>query len=191
MVRAMDDFRVVATVLSMVLGLAVARLLLGLVTVFRARSTCRPDWMPLAWAGVLFLFIIQYWWAINDATLQALDMNFLHFVFFVVMTFFLFLSTALLLPSRPEDELEGLRAYFDGDGRYALLALVAFLVCGLIANLAFFRPEITSAWALLEIPMIAIPCAVFVAVTRRRKALLTAVYVPLFILDLWVSIEGG
>lgn len=187
----MEEFRVVATVLSMVLGLGVTRLLLGLVTVFRTRATCRLDWLPLAWAGVVFLFMLQYWWTINSLPVEAAQFNFFSFLYFIFMTLFLFLAAALVLPNRPEDEVAGMQAFFDRDGRYALLALATFLACGLTANLIYFRVSIFSAWGLLEIPMIAIPCAVFMAASRGRKALLTAMYIPLCLVDLWVSLNAG
>lgn len=187
----MDDFRVVATVLSMVLGLGVTRLLLGLVTVFRTRATCRIDWLPLAWSGLLFLIILQYWWAINSLGSEGFSFSFVNFVFFIIMTLFLFVSAALVLPNRPEDEADNMRSYFDRDGRYALLSLAAFLICGLVANLIFFGVSLFSLWGLLELPMIAIPCAVFLTTSRGCKAVLTAAYIPLSLVDLWVSLNTG
>lgn len=187
----MEEFRVVATVLSMVLGLGVTRLLLGLVTVFRTRTTSRIDWLPLSWSGVLFLFILQYWWAINSLQNYSLALDFYSFVYLIIMTMFLFLSAALVLPNRAEDEFDGMQAYFDRDGRYALLSLASFLVCGLAANLIFFGAPLFSVWGLLEIPMVAIPCAVFLAASRRRKVLLTVAYIPLSLVDLWVSLNTG
>lgn len=187
----MEEFRVVVTVLSMVLGLGVTRLLLGLVTVFRTRNTSRLDWLPLSWAGIVFLFMLQYWWTINSLQIEYSNFKFASFLYFIFMTLFLFLAAALILPNRPEDEVGGMKEYFDRDGRYALLALATFLACGLVANLIFFRVSLFSVWGLLEIPMLTIPCMVFVTVPRGRKVLLTAAYIPLCLIDVWVSLNAS
>lgn len=57
----MNNFPIVATVLSMILGLSVTRLLLGLVTVFRIRRSAKPDWVPLVWAVMLFTIQLDFW----------------------------------------------------------------------------------------------------------------------------------
>ncbi|HIE5335828.1 TPA: hypothetical protein ACXNPF_005939, partial [Pseudomonas aeruginosa] len=62
----MENFHILATVLSMILGLSITRVLLCAMTVFRIRRTAQPDWVALAWALVLFLFQLQFWWALND-----------------------------------------------------------------------------------------------------------------------------
>lgn len=41
----MSNFPIIATVLSMVLGLSVTRLLLGVLTVFWIRRAAAPDWV--------------------------------------------------------------------------------------------------------------------------------------------------
>ena len=121
----------------MILGLSVTRLLLGLVTVFRIRRTSPIDWVPLVWAVVLFETQLEYWWAINQLPSLRTTYTFEEFIFLVLLTLTLFLSAALLLPSRNEDELNGLRVYFEQDGRYSLLSYSAFLTLGFVANIFF------------------------------------------------------
>ena len=95
----------IATDVSMVLGLGMTRLLLGLVTVFRTRSISPVDWLPLTWAAVIFVMMLQYWWAINRLPLVMTNFFFVNFSYIIVLTLMLFLSAALLLPSREEDEV--------------------------------------------------------------------------------------
>lgn len=126
----MGSFPVIATVLSMVLGLSITRLLLGLVTVFRIRYSSSADWVPLAWSFVLFEAQLEYWWSINQLPQLRATFTFPEFVFLVALTLMLFVSAALLLPSRGEDEQVSLQNYFERDGRFALLAYAAFLALG-------------------------------------------------------------
>ena len=185
----MDDFRMISTVLSIVLGLGVSRLLLGLVTVFRIRRRSRPDWIPLAWVGFVFADQLQFWWAINQLPAIHPAFGFADFIFLVMLTFMLFLTSALLLPSRAEDETDGLWRYFQQDGRYGLLAFAGFLILGFLANLLFFQADPFATWSLLEVPMIAVPVAVFIARSRRTQAWLTMAYLPLLTVDTWVSLQ--
>lgn len=186
----MDEFRMIATVLSMVLGLGVTRLLLGVVAVFRARQQSPVDWVPVAWAGCLFMEQLQYWWAINFLPTVRSEFSFLDFLFLVLLTMTLFVAAALLLPSRPEDEQAGLRAYFDKDGRYGVLAIAVFSTLALAVNVFFFEATPLSAWGALEVPLIAIPLAAFLARTRRSQVLLVAAYVPLSLIDMGVVLNS-
>jgi hypothetical protein len=184
----MDTFHPMATVLSMVLGLGVTRLLLSAVTVFRTRKTSAVDWVPLAWATSLFLTQLEYWWAINQLPTTRPEFSFLDFVSLVVLTLMLFVASALLLPSRPEDEEGGLRAYFEGEGRYALLAMATFTAMGFAANLVFFSAPLWSLWALMDVPMLALLLIGFFGKARRIREGAAALYLPLLTVDVWISL---
>lgn len=102
----------------------------------------------------------------------------------------LFLSAALLLPSRNEDETGGMRLYFEKDGRYALLAYAAFLLLGAVANVVFFEAPPLAAWALLDVAMIVLPIVTFAVKSRSVYAALTLAYLPLAALDTWLSLTS-
>ncbi len=99
----------------------------------------------------------------------------------------LFLTAALLLPSRSEDETEGLRAYFEQDGRYALISLTGYLLLGFVVNLFEFEGSLDAAWAFTDIPLIILPVLAFILRERKYYAAITLVYVPLSALDIWIS----
>lgn len=182
------NFPIVATVISMVLGLSVTRLLTGLVTVFRIRRKSPLDWVPLAWSCVLFIMQLQYWWAINQLSTLRQTFQFGEFIFLVLMTLMLFLTAALILPSRGEDEAQGLRVYFEQDGRFALISLSAFLLFGLVVNVFGFQSPLEAAWAITDIPMIILPALAFFLRDRKYYAVITAIYLPLCGLDVWISL---
>ena len=78
-------------------------------------------------------------------------------LFSVAMTLMLFVTAALLLPSRAEDETQGLRAYFEANGRYALLSLSSFLLFAFGLNVFYLEQPYEAVWAVLDLPMIALP----------------------------------
>jgi hypothetical protein len=185
---ALTNFSIIATILSMVLGLSVTRLLLGLVTIFRIRRTSRLDWVPLVWSFVLFETQLEYWWAINQLPSVKSAFTFPEFIFLVLLTLMLFLSAALLLPSRSEDEQDGLRLYFERDGRFALISYSAFLALGFFVNIFFLKQSAESEWAYLDIILMILPITAFLAKPRKVYATLTLLYLPLSVFDTFLSL---
>lgn len=186
----MSNFPIVATVLSMVLGLSVTRLLLGFLTVFRIRRGAPVDWVPLVWAGILFMIQLEFWWAINQLPSLQPTFSFPEFVFLVLLTMMLFLSAALMLPSRSEDEQFGLRLYYEQDGRYALLFLSSFLMLGFVVNSLLFKAPIVSMSTVIDVPMIAMPIWAFFSTSRAVYTKIALAYIPLAVLDTFIALTN-
>ncbi len=186
----MGNFPILVTVLSMVLGLSITRILLGVMTVFRIRRTAPPDWVALAWAFTIFLFQLEFWWALNDLPTFKKDFSFVEFLLLVSLTLSLFSAAALILPSRSEDELYGLQVYFEQDGRFALLAICTYLGLGSVTNILFFNASPFQLWAVLDMVMFTLPLAVFFARPRRLYAALTLIYLPLSVIDTTISLSS-
>lgn len=186
----LTNFPIVATVLSIILGLSVTRLLLGALTVFRIRRSVAPDWVALVWAVTLFTTQLQFWWAVNSLPAVKVVYSFPEFLLLVLLALSLFVSAALLLPSRSEDEQNGLRLYFEQDGRYALLFLSTYLVLGLIVNVFFFQASPVALWGVLDVIMILLPLCTFVAKSRKAYSILTLMYVPVIVIDTVISLTN-
>ena len=186
----LTNFPIVATVLSIILGLSVTRLLLGALTVFRIRRSVAPDWVALVWAVTLFTTQLQFWWAVNSLPAVKVVYSFPEFLLLVLLALSLFVSAALLLPSRSEDEQNGLRLYFEQDGRYALLFLSTYLVLGLIVNVFFFQASPLALWGVLDVIMILLPLCTFVAKSRKAYSILTLIYVPVNVIDTVISLTN-
>ena len=186
----MSNFPIVATVLSMILGLSVTRLLLGALTVFRIRRAAAPDWVALVWAVMLFMTQLDFWWAVNSLPQVKGTFSFLEFLLLVLLALSLFVSAALMLPSRSEDEQHGLRIYFEQDGRYALLSLSAYLFLGMIVNIVLFKASPLALWGALDVVMIVLPVCAFLAKSRKAYSLITLIYVPITVIDTAVSLAN-
>lgn len=184
----MNNFPIIATILSMILGLSATRLLAGAVTVFRIRRTAKPDWVPLLWALIIFTIELEYWWAISSLPKIRSTYSFGDFLLLVVVTLSLFLSAALALPSRSEDEKYGLRMYFEQDGRYSLLALSMYLFFGVIVNIRFFHSSPISLWGIMDVAMFSLPVIAFFSTSRKIYAAIAIIYFPLTAFDLAVAL---
>jgi hypothetical protein len=186
----LSNFPIVATILSMVLGLSVTRLLMGGVDLFRVRRTTKLDWVPIAWAAILFAMQLEFWWAVNSLPTVKATFSFPEFLLLVLLTLTLFVSAALLLPSRSEDTELGLREYFELDGRYALLSISAFLFLGLVVNVMLFEMSPLSVWGALDAVMIILPICAFAIKSRKVYSAITLLYVPVFAMDLLISLAN-
>jgi hypothetical protein len=186
----MSNFPIIATVLSMILGLSVTRLLLGSLTVFRIRRDAKVDWIPLVWAAILFTMQLDFWWAVNSLPSIKTTFTFPEFLLLVLLALSLFISAALLLPSRSEDEKDGLRIYFEQDGRFALLSISVYLIFGFIVNVVLFEASPWAPWGGLDLIMMLLPLIAFSFNSRRVYSVITLVYAPLSILDITVTLSN-
>jgi hypothetical protein len=178
----------VSVTLSLVLGLAITRLLSGLVSIFRARSRAELDWIPVCWTVVLLLSLFEVWMVLNELPRREDSFSFPEYVGLGGMMMLLFAAAALLLPPGELEKGDSLRAYFAEEGRFALPIYSLFLGLAAVANVRLLGGDPMSLWFGLDIALILLPLGAFVSRTRRVEELVTAAYMPLFLLDLYVSV---
>ena len=93
----MDSFRWLSVTLSILLGLGVTRLLSRSSTSFVRGPRRGPDWVPLTWAGCIFLWQIQYWWAIEELPSLVKVWTMGSFLILVGLALLLFAAASLIL----------------------------------------------------------------------------------------------
>ncbi len=173
----MTAFEFISVALSFVIGLGFARLLTAAVAAFRARNRCRLDWLPFAWATLMFLWLIQYWWAIFELNLIIDDWAMWRFIFLLVLALLLFAASALVLPVRPGSE--GLYEDFRRNGRWALVVLAVYFFVAVSANWLLFGMSPAAPLNLLTIVLMVPPLVVFTSASRRVQGIATLLNVPL------------
>jgi hypothetical protein len=177
----MNAFSPIATIISMVLGLGVTRMLLGLIAVFRSRQKVRADWLPLAWAAIIFLTQMQYWWAVTHMPSAMADWTFLSFLGLTVFTGLLFICGALLLPQADTVENQSLRSFFEAEGRSALPFLSLFFALSLTVNAIYFDAGVLEPWAMLNIIAAILPLIVYRSASRTVQAVTTLAAIPFYV----------
>lgn len=173
----MSTFEFFSVALTFVLGLGVARLLVGGLYVFRNRRRYASDWVPVAWAAIIFLLQIQYWWSIFE--LEALVEIWTQQIFLTLLTLtlLLFVAGALVLPSSDEHALDDLTDYFQENGRWAMVAVSVYSVGTVIANWLLFGASPFSVAGLAVVGAALLPIAAFVAPSRSVRAGQTVAFV--------------
>jgi hypothetical protein len=173
---AVHVFRLIAIAFSILLGLGVTRVLTSLVGVFLARLEARVRWIPVAWASMVFVLQLQFWWAIAELEELVDPWTRVHFVALAVIPLSLFVAAALLLPSPVQKGLD-LKDWFEAHGRWGLVALSAYAVAAMAINLAFFGISFAS-WSMLVLGAeAALPLAYLAITEPRARASITVAYV--------------
>jgi hypothetical protein len=181
----MDSFRWIAVVLSIILGLGVTRLLSSVVEVFRSRNQAHLDWIPLVWAGCIFLWQIQFWWGIIELPALIGEWTIGSFLTLVSLTLLLFISAGLVLPPSKLEKNESLRESFERDGRWALVALSVYFVGALFTDWLLWNVSPVSLWGAFLIVLTLLPLLFIWSRSRRVQAAITLVYVPL---SIWAAL---
>jgi hypothetical protein len=133
----LSTFEYMSVALSFVIGLGVTYLLTSLLSLFRERRTCRPDWLALLWAAYVFTYQVQFWWAAFElAALETWTLP--QFLVLLSFSLLLFGAGGLVIPHDAARHPEGLRAYFEADGRWGVALLGSYFVLAAPMNLWFF-----------------------------------------------------
>ncbi|HUE89791.1 MAG TPA: hypothetical protein VMO26_27250 [Vicinamibacterales bacterium] len=163
----MTAFEFLSVALSFVLGLAVTLVLTSLLTAFRARRHARLHWLPFLWAGYVLVYQFQYWWAIF-ALSSAASWSVAAFGLLLLLAAILFMAGGLVLPIGSTAYPDDLYAYFDDDGKWCVVAIAAYNLVGMFANVALFDLPVLSILHALLVAEVGL--AAVVVSSRRRPA---------------------
>ena len=93
----MSEFEYLAVFVSLILGLGIAHLLLGLGRMIHRRDRSRPDAVHLLWTGAVFWTVVLNWWVFFQAQ-NVTVWSFDYFVVVVIGAVLYFLLAVLLFP---------------------------------------------------------------------------------------------
>jgi len=154
----MSPFEYLLVLASVILGLAVCELAIGLNRLLRAGSRVRWDWaVPLA-IFLVFLKIITQWWAWHAAARLGAGLTFEMFVATLVSATLLFLLAATPVPEAGEGVID-LRAYYAAImPRFWLLFLLHSLAAmgvalWVLVELAHTRPSFSPLFLVVALPV--------------------------------------
>ena len=119
----MSEFEYLAVFVSLILGLGLAHLLLGIGRMIHRRDQVRPDAVHLLWTGAVFWTVVLNWWVFFQA--QSVSVwSFDYFVVVVVWAVLYFLLAVLLFPPDVTGD-EDYSALFERNRRWFLGIFVA------------------------------------------------------------------
>ena len=134
--------------ISIVLGLAMARLLNSAAQLVRAHRRVTYHWSTMLWGVCIFIYILQLWWVGWELRLFK-DWTILDFFALVIGAIFVYGAAELALPSEDYDisddtELDFL-AHSRSFGRVSALSMLGYFAVGPYVNLTMFgNPPLPS-----------------------------------------------
>ena len=186
----MNSFDYLSVLISIILGLAIAKVLTGLATVITARERVDFYWPPIVWAIWIFFICAQHWWA--QWTLRfTQEWTFLDFTLLLLVPVGFFLLSALVLPEREENGKLDLGEWFFRNRKW-FFGIMFFLPALSIVEEIVRSGHIASTlnFAFL-VAFDAVIVVAFLLKTRKAQewvcaqaAVMTAIYVILLFVNL-------
>jgi hypothetical protein len=120
----MTPFEHLSVLISIILGLGIAHLLWSLQQLVQARARVRFHWLPLAWSGLVFVGLVEWWWASFGMRAQS-DWNFFFFLFVLLRPVTAYLGAAFVLPTVEPATPIDLERYYFANRRWLFSVLAA------------------------------------------------------------------
>ena len=138
----MTQHEYIFVAISIVLGLAMARLLHTAALLVRAHSRLTFHWATTLWAGCIFIYILQLWWVGWELRLVT-DWSILDFFALVIGAIFVYGAAELALPIEDYDisddtELDFL-THSHSLGRVSAASMLGYFAVGPYVNLTMFN----------------------------------------------------
>ena len=93
----MDAFEYISILTSIIIGLGMAQLLLGVSRLIQHPESARPYWVHLSWVLTMFVYSVFWWWwqfSLNEIEVWTFGV----YLLVILYAFLIFLMCALLSP---------------------------------------------------------------------------------------------
>ncbi len=144
------------------------------------------DWVPLVWAVCIFVWQVQYLWAVIELPNFSQAWTLIDFLLLLSLSLLLFIAAALVLPDSELPAGESLADVFRRDGRWALLALSAWACTAIVTNLVLFEASLVSFQVVMLLLLALLPAAFLAIPSRRVREVVTG---GNLVLTLWAAWE--
>ena len=124
----MSVFEYLIALVSVVIGLAIARTLGGILQLVHHRDSVRVDWLPLVWTGTLLLWTVFFWWFTFGMAEEATTWRMRNLLFVLGYASTIYFVLGMLYPADIGQGFD-MRAHFAGAHRWFfgwLFILVTF-----------------------------------------------------------------
>lgn len=129
------------TLISIVLGLGLTELLLTFYGLVRARRRVTWDVLPLAWALLILVAVVNYWWGIRAVLAEASGWTTGDFMLAMISPIFIFLACAAALPKVEGDGAIDMKTAYAGERTAFLLFFLAYQAGNWIVDLIGLNPQ--------------------------------------------------
>ena len=180
----MSLFEIITITLSFVLGISASHILWSTACAIRDRRHMRLHWIPLAWAGCIFMVHIQYWFAAYQTNALIEKWAWLPYLILLLLSILLFFAGALVLPRDSRHRPDSLFEDFQTDGRLGLMPLAAYHIAWIPTGWYFYD----NAMEFENLVNIALFALVMTSLSTRNERLEAAVIISYAALFIYASV---
>jgi hypothetical protein len=167
----MTQHEYIFVTVSIVIGLAITRLLHVVGDLIRYHSQVRFHWSTAIWGLSVMTFILQLWWigwGLRDFT----DWIFLHFLILISASICIYGAAEMALPD-PDDEHFDMLLHSQSLGRFSAMSMLVYFLIGPYVNIFMFDNSIV--WSIV-IPAIGVLLMLLVITIPRWFKSLSVVF---------------
>jgi hypothetical protein len=179
----MTQHEYIFVTVSIVIGLAITRLLHVVGDLIRYHTLIKFHWSTVVWALSILTFTLQIWWVgwgLNDYT----GWKFHHFLILIFAAICIYLAAEMALPD-PDDGHFDMLIHSRGLGRVSALAMLVYFLTGPYINIAMFEHPIGLS---LAIPLVgALIMALVIGIPRWFQGL-SILFATYSVIILYVTI---
>jgi hypothetical protein len=133
----LDDFAHLSVLISIVLGLGMTNLLMGLARVVQLRGLVKIYWPSLVWVLMLLIVHVQTWWTMFGLRIVE-TWSFFSFALVLLQPILLFFVSALALPDFDRDTALDMRANYFAHARWFFAMAAAVPLVSLVRIFVIF-----------------------------------------------------
>ena len=159
---------------SIILGLAITRLLHTMAMITRAHKQVIFHWSSLVWAFSIMLYILQLWW-VGWGLRTIEEWTFLDFIVLVIGSALLYGAAEMAL-SAPEDGTLDMLKTSQELGRLSALSMLLYFLVGPYVNIVMYNNAIFPSIAVPSLGILLMALVIFLPARFKIWSLLFALY---------------
>jgi hypothetical protein len=159
---------------SIILGLAITRLLHTVAMLIRAKERVRFHWSTAIYALSVLVYILQFWW-VGWGLRELSEWSFLDFLVLVLGSICIYGAAEMSLPVPGEDKLDMLN-HSQTLGRFSALSMLVYFAIGPYFNLVLNDTPVIPALALPVLGSVMMLLIIFLPKTFQWISLVFAAY---------------
>ena len=164
----MTQHEYVFVAISIILGLAITRLLHTVGMLIRAHRRVNFHWATAAWALCVMCYSLQLWWVGWELN-QVSDWSFGDYVILTAGSIFVYGAAEMALPVPEGSNDLDFQSHSQGLGRLSALSMLLYFVVGPYVNISMFGNEVLPS---LVLPVLGILLmGLIIALPRAFSAL--------------------
>lgn len=148
----MTQHEYVFVAISIILGLAITRLLHTVAMLIRAHRDVEFHWATAVWGLCVMSYVLQFWW-VGWGLRSVEDWSFLSFAILTVGAIFVYGAAEMALPVPEGSHSLAFLSHSQGLGRLSALSMLLYFAVGPYINIWLFGNEILPS---IVIPAIGI-----------------------------------